>query len=230
MPQQTWGVLIACGKEQEIAAGSDTSFLGIGPHPALIYSLRAFEKAETIEAVLVAVRKERMDSVVTFAQMYGLTKLRKVLAAAPTRRQTIQNAVNEIGSDANVICLHDAARPCVKAPLINETVRAAAKTGCAVAAMKSADPARLVEKSMKVSEVVDASSLWLIQYPQAFKAQVLASSLSKFPKGKSFGIDESEFVTQMKKPVQVVESPRSNIRVTDREDLQLAVALVGELS
>jgi 2-C-methyl-D-erythritol 4-phosphate cytidylyltransferase len=122
--------------------------------------------------------------------------------------------------------VHEASRPCVSIDLITETVKAAKRYGCGIAAARVSDTVKLVEKGQKVSKTMPANVAWAAQTPQAFKRDILDKALKSAVKRKAAFQDESEMMERTTTDVHVVPSTTSNLKIASADDLALAEALV----
>ena len=91
----------------------DKAFLSLGPKPVLAYSLVAFQDCDAIAEVVLVVRKERVDSARAMAQMFGCSKVKKIVAGGTKRQQSVQNGMDQVPEGTAVVAVHDGARPLV---------------------------------------------------------------------------------------------------------------------
>ena len=69
---------------------------------------------------------------------------------------------------------------------------------------------------------------WAAQTPQVFRRDLLARALEK-ARGEGFvGTDDSQLVERVGTPVQIVEGPWQNLKITVPGDLVLAEAILKE--
>jgi 2-C-methyl-D-erythritol 4-phosphate cytidylyltransferase/2-C-methyl-D-erythritol 2,4-cyclodiphosphate synthase len=139
----------------------------------------------------------------------------------------VANAFAKSSPDADVIVIHDAARPFVTADLIARTVDAARAHGAAIAAIpvrdtvkQAGDPDR--DGSRPIRATIPRHTVFLAQTPQAFRREVLARALEE---GQAIdATDEAMLVERLGLPVHVVEGDARNIKITTVEDLEAARA------
>ena len=99
------------GAGSEIGAPARKQFLQIGDAPVLVHTLRKFARAETIDAIIVAVRAEDVD---TFRELLAGEDLGKPVVIAPggrNRQESVQNALAAAPADVELVAVHDAVRP-----------------------------------------------------------------------------------------------------------------------
>lgn len=140
-----------------------------------------------------------------------------VVAGGETRSASVRCGLAVVPAEADVIVVHDAARP-VPAPAVWERVLKAVGGGAdgAVPAVPLTDTVRQVG-----GVTVDREGLVAVQTPQAFKAAPLRAAHAASPEGT----DDASLVEAAGGRVVVVEGEASNIKITTPVDLMLAELL-----
>lgn len=222
----TLGIIIACGKEEEVAPGTEAAFLTMGNAPMFISSLQVFEQCGIIDGVILAVSKERVDATINAIKRFGCTKVKGIVVGSANLLATLRTVMAKLPEEASTLVIHDASRPFVKTEYIEETVKAAKRYGCSIAAHRVADATKLSGKGVKVVDTLERNAIWLAQTPQAFKSDVLEKIISTKNKGVKIIDDISEHV---RKPAEVhmVEVGEGNMKVRSSRDLSIATALLS---
>ena len=216
-----WAVVLACGKDQEIAGGTDIAFLALGNRPVLAGSLQALELSESLKNVVLVVRKDRVESALQMIRQFGFRKVSALVAGGPRRQANLKKALEQIPDEVSSVLVHEASRPFVTDGVINEVVKAGKRYGAAVAAVKSSDPVKLAEKGQKVSKTLDRNTVWLAQTPQVFKRDVLEKILAG---GGRLVDDESALLQKSRQEIHLVLSSEANMKIRTAEDLGRASA------
>jgi 2-C-methyl-D-erythritol 4-phosphate cytidylyltransferase len=156
-----------------------------------------------------------------------LTATRAYGVAGGARRQdSVANAF-AAAAGADVVVIHDAARPFVSADLIARTVAAAAEFGAAIAAL--ARPRHRQARGRRPRDHGDAAparrSNWR-RHRRAFRASVLRDALASGAAGAD-ATDEAVLAERAGHPVRLVDGDARNIKITTRRDLALAESLVA---
>jgi len=226
MVHVTWGLIIACGKSEQFAGGADTAFLGIGGKPAISYSINAFEECADIDGIALVVAKDRMQETQSLVRLFGYTKVRRIAAGTARRETSIVNGLGAMDDDVSIVAVHDVSRPFVQPELISDTIKAAKRYGCGIAATKVEEAVKLAPSGLKVQSTVDVNSVWISQTPQTFKRDLLDKALKNAEKKGLKLQDEAEAVEKLKKPVHLVAASRSNMKMIGGQDLALAEAML----
>lgn len=221
-----WGVIIACGKGQQFSPEISTPFINLAGKPILVHVLTAYEQCPDIKGIVVVTDKTRTDSVLGMAQMFGLSKVKKVLAGFSARLPSIHAALTSLDEDINLVVIQDGARPFLKADLISEVIKTAKRFGAAVAANPVQDGIKETLKGQTVGKSVKGGAFWLIQTPRAYRRDILEKGLRAAAKKKMDLEDESAALDLVKQPVRLVESSPSNLAIRSGADFALAMALL----
>jgi 2-C-methyl-D-erythritol 4-phosphate cytidylyltransferase len=217
-----FGIIVAAGKSERMGADVDKAFLSLGTRPVLMYSLQAFEQCPLIDGVILVVRKDRLDAARGMIQMFGFSKVRKVVAGGASRQLSVMLGMAELKDDVKIVAVHDGARPCVTPALIQDTILSAKRQGTGVAAVKVTDTIKEVDRGTLVSRTVDRSKLWAVQTPQTFRVDWLNKAYANAKKKKLAVTDEASAVEALGEQVHLVPAPATNIKITTPADLALA--------
>jgi 2-C-methyl-D-erythritol 4-phosphate cytidylyltransferase len=128
--------------------------------------------------------------------------------------------------EADVVLVHDAARPLAPVALFEAVVAAVADDGAdaAVPGVAVSDTIKRVAPGGAVVETVDRTSLVAVQTPQAFRAAALRAAHEREPEAT----DDAALIEAAGGRVVVVDGDTRAMKVTTREDLAFARALVGD--
>jgi 2-C-methyl-D-erythritol 4-phosphate cytidylyltransferase len=219
-----WAILLACGKDQEIASGVDISFLALGSRPVLARSVQTLEKNPLIAGVVIVVKKDRIDSALHIVRSFGCRKVSAIVAGSSVRLTNLKNAFERIPEEATAVLVHEATRPFVTDAVITDTVKAGKRYGAAVAAVRSHDSVKLAEKGQKAAKTLDRNSVWLVQTPQVFKPDVFKKMLAG--SGKLVD-DESALLERTRQEIHLVVGLSGNMKIRTSEDLAVASAILS---
>jgi 2-C-methyl-D-erythritol 4-phosphate cytidylyltransferase len=144
-----------------------------------------------------------------------------------SRSASVRNAL-AAAPEATIAVVHDAARPLVTVDLV-ERCLAAVEPGVdgAVAAVPMTDTVKEAAPDGRVLRTLDRSSLWSIQTPQVFRADVLRGALERDAAALAAATDDAALVEEMGGTVRVVEAFPENIKITRESDLRIAEALLA---
>jgi len=150
------------------------------------------------------------------------------VAGGASRSESVRNGL-AAAPDAEIVVVHDAARPLVTAELVRACI-AEVEGGWdgAIAAAPVTDTIKEAGGGGRVRRTLDRNHLWAVQTPQAFRADVLRRALDVPARVLAGASDDAALVEAAGGSVRVVEAPADNIKVTHPLDLRLAEALLLE--
>ena len=163
------GIVVAAGKSKRMGSDVDKAFLTLGTRPVLAFSLAAFEKCRAIDSVVVVVRKDKVETARGMCEMLGFHKVRRIVAGAAERQASVEKGLAVIDDDVDIVAVHDGARPCITAEIIEETVKSAKRYGSGISATKVTDTIKQIDRGHVISKTIDRAKLWAVQTPQTFK-------------------------------------------------------------
>ncbi len=151
----------------------------------------------------------------------------QVVTGGSSRAESVRNALEAVGSDAEYIAIHDAARPLLTSKWIDQVFRAAFESGAAIPAVPVASTLKRVNSQRIIEETVDRTDLWAAQTPQVFRRDLLESAYAAT--GNLNATDDAHMVQATGHPVTVVEGSSMNFKITTASDFRMAEALVDRL-
>jgi 2-C-methyl-D-erythritol 4-phosphate cytidylyltransferase len=212
--------ILAAGSSSR--AGVDKVLADLGGHPVLAWSLQAGQVAGCFREIIVVAPSEKIAAVAAVTVGRGGVR---VIAGGATRTASSWAAVAAAG-DADVIALHDAARPFVPPSLFQRCVEIARAEGSAVAGLPLADTVRRANEAGAAREEIEREGLWAVQTPQVFRRDLLQQARAAAG-DRSFG-DDAAALLAAGLPVKMVPGERRNLKITTFEDLAYARELVAK--
>lgn len=214
-------IIAAGGSGTRLGTGVPKQFLELGDRTILARSVDAFATHERIAEVVIALPPG------AGAGFEGSgTATIKVVAGGARRQDSVANAFDAVSPSADVVLVHDAARPFVSADVISRTIDAAAAHGAAIAAVAVTDTVKQVTMESGhavIAGTIPRESIYLAQTPQGFRRDVLARAVS-LARGEAVATDEAALAELAGYPVHLVEGDVDNVKITTGSDLERARA------
>ncbi|TLY21838.1 MAG: 2-C-methyl-D-erythritol 4-phosphate cytidylyltransferase [Nitrospirae bacterium] len=221
-------VIPAGGTGMRMGADVPKQFLPLGGVPMVLHSLRAFDRAPSVDAVILVVpREERQRALTDVIERYSVKKVQKVVAGGETRQQSVHNGLKETGPDVEIVVVHDAVRPFVTEDLIEQSIEAARKGGAVIVAVPMKDTPKLAGPDRQVQRTLDRDDLWLAQTPQTFRRDLLLEAYEKAAIERLQATDDAALVERLGHKVGIVAGTWENIKITSPEDLVIAEAILA---
>ena len=173
-----WVVLAAAGRGERLDADRPKVFAPLRGRPLLAESLERLEASGWVESIVVVAPPDWEEPVILLVEELGCGKVVASVAGGATRGESVRIGVGEVGDEASVILVHDAARPLVTDGVV-ERLLAALNEGAdgAVPGIPLADTVKRVHEGF-VAETLPRTELVAVQTPQAFVAQVLRDAVN----------------------------------------------------
>ena len=220
-------IIAAGGRGLRLGADRPKQFLEIGGRSILELSLAALVASPRIDEFVVALPAADLDRESKILREAVPGQL-SFVSGGERRQDSVANAFAKTSKKADIILIHDAARPFVTQDVIGRAIDGAQRHGAAIAAIaardtvKQATDERNDDGSRLVRATIPRDSIFLAQTPQAFQRDILSRALDE---GAAVdATDEAMLVERLGLPVHVVEGDPTNVKITTREDLAAARA------
>ena len=200
----------------------------LGEIPVIVHSLMQFESCEGVDEILVVAREQDLVPLADHVKEAGLTKVRMIIKGGSTRQQSVYIGLSQCDSAAQLICIHDGARPFIEPERIQAVLDAAWQYGGAATGTRVKDTLKRVDENGVVLGTLDRSSIWAVQTPQAFRAdEDRAAMAAAISAGRDY-TDDCQLFEQLGRQVRMVEGSYHNLKLTTPEDLDFATYLLEE--
>jgi len=211
-----FAVIVAGGQGRRMNNEVPKQFIEISGKPILVYTLESFLRVE-VDVLILVMAKDHFERWASIKEQWLPKNSIQIVDGGETRFHSVKNGLKWV-EGPGIVAIHDAARPCVSAQLINAGYEAAAIHKSAVASVALKDSIR--EKSGGTTVSRDRSNYYLIQTPQTFDIDLLKKSYL-MANGARF-TDDASVVASRGHEIHLIEGFHQNIKITTGEDLDLA--------
>lgn len=215
-------IILAAGNGTRMKADKSKLLLEINGKTVIERTVNTFSNIADIDDIIVVVRETDIPLYENVLSKYNIS----YCIGGSTRQESVSNAVETI-DDADMLIIHDGARPLVTENEISNTLRVAQEKGAATVGVKVKDTIKVVDKNNKIIDTPERSSLIAIQTPQIFKFDkyVKAMKLAK-EQNKDF-TDDCKLLENAGEDVFVVDGEYTNIKITTPEDIPVAESILN---
>jgi 2-C-methyl-D-erythritol 4-phosphate cytidylyltransferase len=212
-----WAILLAAGRGERLGLDQPKAFAKLGEDPLLAEPLRRLDESDWIDAIVIVAPPGWEEPAILLAEELACSKVHACVAGGETRTESVRAGLAEVSEDALVVLVHDAARPLLPEEVI-ERVLAPLSEGWdgVVPGLPVSDTLKRVAADGAVLETVSRDSLWAVQTPQAFLADVLRRSAAA-------GADATDCAG-------LVEAAGGRVRVVDGDSRLLKVTTADDLA
>ncbi|WP_404348760.1 2-C-methyl-D-erythritol 4-phosphate cytidylyltransferase [Sutcliffiella horikoshii] len=218
-------IVLAAGQGKRMKAGKNKQFIELEGKPVIIHTLSVFEADPWCSEIKLVINEKEKDIFKELLHQYPVQKIKEMVIGGEERQDSVYNGLTSFQS-AEIVLVHDGARPFISQEVIHHLVEKASKEGAAIVGVPVKDTIKRVSKAGVVEETVERSSLWSIQTPQAFRYPILKEAHEKAKTENYLGTDEASLVERIQVPVHIVEGEYENFKLTTPEDLILAKAFL----
>ena len=222
-------IIVAAGKGTRMGAGVDKLFLKVAGRPVVAHTWQRFDDAKCIGEIVLVVRDGQQMKFEKLAAKFSFKKPFRIVIGGAERQDSVWNGLEALSATAEVVAIHDAARPCVSEELIAATVKRAEETGAAVAAQPVTDTIKESADGRLIERTLDRSKLWAVQTPQTFRVGVIRRAISAARQKKLVLTDDTAACELIGQPVRLVSRVTPNPKVTVPGDLPLVEMLLRNI-
>lgn len=207
--------------------GHDKLWAEVCGRPLIAHTLAACAAAGVFDRVIVATPGHNWEPLRPLAATLGLAGALDLVEGGRRRQDSVRSALASCG-EAEIIAVHDAARPLCPPALFGAVIAAARRHGAATTAIPLVDSIKRVDGEGHVTGTLERSELMAVQTPQAFDAVLLREAHRRAQAEAADADDDCALVERLGALVVVVPGDPRNLKVTRPEDLALVRALLDE--
>ena len=220
----------AAGSSKRMGGGINKNLLQLAGETILIRTLKTFSAIERVNFLIVVVAAHEVKPVEKLLSETENLKPWRVTIGGNERQYSIANGLKLLPDDAEIILVHDAARPLISRQTINDVIDAAEKFGGAIAAVPSKDTIKIIDDEGFVKYTPPRSELVVVQTPQGFRREILLRAYDKAAEEKFLGTDDASLVEKLGARIKIVAGGYENIKITTPEDINVAETFLrGEI-
>lgn len=218
-------IIVAAGSGRRLGHPLPKALVPLGPYPILHYPVRTLSRVAGITEVIVTTPADRREEAREITQRAAPQLSIKIVAGGVTRQESVRIALGHSRADADIVVIHDAARPFASARLFIDCIEAARRAGAAATCIPLADTLKQAADGV-ISATRKRDGWFQAQTPQAFTRSLLMAAHSRA--GADDATDDAGMVEGLgSRQVAIVAGSTLNFKITTAEDLRLARALLA---
>ncbi len=219
-------VVVAAAGSSTRMEGIDKMLLPLDGIPILVRTLLALENCAQIDELVVVTRGDLVPEVGGLCRDFGISKVTKVVAGGDTRTRSVLRGVSECSTQAQLIGIHDGARPLVSTEVLRSVIEKAAQTGAAAPAVAMKDTVKRALGGL-VLDTPNRAELYAVQTPQVFEASLIKAALTRAEEEGAALTDDCSAVERLGMTVSLTEGTYENIKITTPVDLAVGEAILA---
>jgi len=216
-----YALIVAGGQGTRMGTRTPKQFLELKGVPVLVHTVRAFLRYSGYIRIILVLPSAEIKTWQKLAAKYSLPAV-ILQSGGDTRFQSVKRGLEMI-KEEGLVAIHDGVRPLISEDIIAASFRLAAVHGSAVASVRLKESVRMVDQHG--TRALDRSQYRLIQTPQTFKTSIIRKAY-ELPEEPSL-TDDASVAERAGHKISLFEGSYRNIKITDREDLNVAEGLMS---
>lgn len=206
--------------------GVNKILMPLGDRLVIGVTMQAFQACGSVSEIVIVAREADIPAIKAEAEAAGITKLTACTVGGATRQESVINGVKHISKEAQLVAVHDGARPLVKPEHIEKVIKDASVFGGATLGVPVKDTIKTVNDGL-ISDTPPRKFLYITQTPQIFKRQLYFEGIDfALEHGLDF-TDDCQLVEAIGGKVAMTTGDYTNIKITTPEDIKLAEVLLA---
>lgn len=218
-------IVVAAGSARRME-GIDKVMAPLEGIPVLARTLMVFQQCPDVHEIVVVTREDLLEEIGDMCKAYNLDKVSGAVVGGAERVLSVQAGLLQVRQDAELIAIHDGARPFLSQAVLATVLRQARRSGAAAPAIAVNDTIKRVNDSELVTDTVDRGCLRAVQTPQVFQADLIRAAIEKAVADGAAVTDDCSAVERLGIGVVLTPGERENIKITTPFDMKLGQAIL----
>jgi 2-C-methyl-D-erythritol 4-phosphate cytidylyltransferase len=220
-------VVVAAGTGARLGGSAHKALVPLGGQPLVMHCLTRLAPLDCIGSIVLV--GHPADREILAGLVAQLPHEIRLADGGEHRQDSVEAGLAALDEATELVLVHDAARPFVPAALIAPLLERAAEVGAAVPTRPVVDTVKETREDADdlCARTIPRERLRLIQTPQAFRRADLARLLQDARRNDCYATDEAGLFEAAGLDVAFVEGSALNFKVTTRDDLEIAEAILA---
>ncbi len=220
-------LIAAAGVGSRMGGNVSKQFIELGDKPVLAHTIEKFENNKYIDEIIIIMKEDSIDYCRNqIVRKYRFRKVSKIIRGGRERQDSVYNGILALSNNTDIVVSHDGARPFVKDQVIEESIKKAIEIGAAVVGVPVTDTVKIIDEDKSINNTPKRALLWAAQTPQVFRKDILKEAYNKAIEEYFLGTDDSSLVERIGYKVAMIEGSYSNIKLTTKEDIDMAESIM----
>ena len=215
-PGRVGAIVLGAGLSERMG-GVDKIFTLIRGVPLIAHSIDTLDACGIVNEIVLVCHPDNLKHGQDLARQRGWQHVSSVCAGGERRQDSVRLGLSQL-APCQWVVVHDGARPCIDAEMVQQGLEAARETGAAIAAVPAVDTIKVVSPDRVVQSTLDRRTLWMVQTPQVFRYDILMEAHRQTVANVT---DDAAMVESTGHRVKVYMGSYSNLKVTTPEDLHI---------
>ena len=225
-------IVIAGGSGHRMKQDVPKQFLNVYDRPVIVYTLEAFQKHPSIDAIEVVCLDGWHDVLKAYAKQFNIDKLKWVVSGGDTAQESIRNGILNLKDkckDDDIVIIHDGIRPLLEDFVISDLLVKCEEHGNAVTSLPYNEQIFVIDDEESTTKYIPRETLRRVSTPQAYKFGKLIWAYEK-AFAENIGLHKSSYVntlmTDLGERLYFSAGSEKNIKLTTKDDFELFKAYI----
>ena len=219
-------ILTAAGMGSRMHQDIPKQFIHVDNKPVIAYTMEAFEKHPSIDAIVVVTLTSWKEVLYAYAKQFDISKLALVVDGGETGQESIYNGLKaieeEYGVENNTVIVHDGNRPLVSTEIISDALATYKHYGSSVAAIPCVEVVFYSEDGIIAGDSVPREKLFRTQTPHVYSLEKLLWAHNEAEQRKIFNTGAPcDLMYQLGEKVFFSRGSEENFKITTVDDLTM---------
>lgn len=221
-------VIVAGGKGTRMASDINKQYLELNGKAVLAHTIDQFEKCHMIDEIVIVTGANEVEYFTEHIwKKHGFSKISKVVPGGKERQDSVYNGLLGVNPKAEIVLIHDGARPLIRGEQIVASIEGALEIGACVIGVPVKDTIKICDHNQLIQETPSRDILWAVQTPQAFRYDWILQAYHQGIKNNLQVTDDAMMVEALGYPVKMIPGSYDNIKITTPEDLVIAKSMMS---
>lgn len=217
-------IIVAGGKGTRAGADELKQFRWIAGKPMLLHSLQLFQQRDDVGMVVVVLPFEHVGDPPPWLFQCDTERL-LLSVGGKERSDSVRNGLEDLPSEAEIVMVHDAARPFATEKMIQDVIDQARAGNAAAPGLAVVDTLKRVDGDGAITETIERAGVVRIQTPQAFPRAMIEQAHVQAAREGLSATDDAALCERLGMRVVVVPGSERALKVTTEADFARAEAL-----
>lgn len=227
MKNFTAAIICAGGSGSRMKSDKNKLLLSLGGVSVFERTLSAFDKAVTIDEIIVSVSLSEKKAFEDILEKTVKNKPYKVVIGGKNREESVKNGISAAEKGCEFVSIHDAARPLITPEEIDGINKKAYLCGAVCAGTAVKNTVKILKKDGKIEKTLERNLLFSAATPQVFRKEILTEAFEKFADSLENFTDDASLAEALGYEVETYFCDEKNIKITTPEDIKTAEKFLG---
>ena len=220
-------IVLVAGAGRRMGYSDNKVCMPLGQYTVLQWNIQHMKQWDGLQEVIVVVADQEQSFIEEQVEAMQVPWTVKYAVGGVERQDSVASGLSQVSDAADIILVHDGARPLATKDLARRVIEGAKEYGAVVPAIPVVDTIKRVDADGVVKETLVRSELYAMQTPQGFQRSVLLEAHAYANEHGYQGTEDVSLVEFQGRPVRIVEGDRKNIKLTVPEDVAMAKKYLG---